>query len=139
MFEPLPADNTDDMIFPRGKPWNRDQYGPLVVPAEGDVINRTMDNIAELATFIRREGHTVAIAGGKITIDGKPSTSYTVERNYVFGMGDNRDDSLDSRFWGFIPEEYVVGTPMMVYWSMDQTINNIFRKIRFSRVFTLID
>ncbi|PLX26215.1 MAG: signal peptidase I [Ignavibacteria bacterium] len=139
MFEPLPADNTDDMIFPRGKPWNRDQYGPLVVPAEGDVINLTMDNIAEWATFIRREGHTVAIAGGKITIDGKPSASYTVERNYVFGMGDNRDDSLDSRFWGFIPEEYVVGTPMMVYWSMDQTINNIFRKIRFSRVFTLID
>ena len=118
----------------------RDSDGiPLVVPSEGDVINLTMENIAEWATFIRREGHTVAIAGGNITIDGKPASSYTVERNYVFGMGDNRDDSLDSRFWGFIPEEYVVGTPMMVYWSMDPTINNIFRKIRLSRVFTLID
>ena len=79
------------------------------------------------------------IRGGEILIDGKKATSYTVERDYVFGMGDNRDDSLDSRFWGFIPEEYVIGTPMMVYWSMDQGPGNFFKRIEFSRMFTLID
>ena len=56
-------------------------------------------------------------------------TSYTVERNYLFGMGDNRDNSLDGRFWGFIPEENIVGTPMIVYWSWDPT----------SPIFNLLD
>ena len=130
---------SDPKIFPAGKPWNKDFYGPLVVPGEGDVIALTMDNIAEWATFIRREGHEVELRGNDILIDGKAATSYTVERDYVFGMGDNRDDSLDSRFWGFIPEEYVIGTPIMVYWSMDPTISNFFKKIRFSRMFNLID
>ena len=134
-----PADYADPKIFPAGKPWNKDFYGPLVVPGEGDVLALSTENIAEWATFIRREGHEVEVRGSQILIDGKPSTSYTVERNYVFGMGDNRDDSLDSRFWGFIPEEYVVGTPMMVYWSMDPLVSNFFKKIRFSRMFSLIN
>ena len=81
----------------------------------------------------------VEIRGTDIFIDGKKSSNYKVERNYVFGMGDNRDDSLDSRFWGFIPEEYVVGSPIMVYWSMDPLISNFFKKIRFSRMFTFIN
>ncbi len=134
-----PAEYADPKIFPPGKPWNKDFYGPLVVPGEGDVIPLSIDNIGEWATFIRREGHTMEIQGSSILIDGKKVTSYTVERNYVFGMGDNRDDSLDSRFWGFVPEEYVVGTPIMVYWSMDPMISNFVKKIRFSRMFTLID
>ncbi|MBN1449205.1 MAG: signal peptidase I [Bacteroidetes bacterium] len=134
-----PPDYIEQGIFPPGKPWNRDQYGPLVVPSEGDVIPLNADTYHEWATFIRREGHEVIKRGDQVFIDGKPVTSYTVERDYVFGMGDNRDDSLDSRYWGFIPEEEVVGTPMMVYWSMDPTLHNIFKKIRFSRMFTLID
>ncbi len=137
--ETLSADVADPQIFPPDKPWNRDQYGPLVVPAEGDVIELNGENIREWAIFIRREGHDVAMRGGQVLIDGVPADSYTVERDYVFGMGDNRDDSLDSRFWGFIPEEEVVGTPMMVYWSMDPTLNNLFKKIRFDRMFTIIN
>lgn len=132
-------DVPDPKIFPPGKPWNKDFYGPLVVPGEGDVIALSMENITEWATFIRREGHEVEIRAGEILIDGKKATSYTVERDYVFGMGDNRDDSLDSRFWGFIPEEYVIGTPMMVYWSMDQGPGNFFKRIKFSRMFNLIN
>ncbi|MCB2205261.1 signal peptidase I [bacterium] len=139
MFEPMSKDVADPGIFPPGKPWNRDQYGPLVVPGEGDVIPLSLENIQEWVTFIRREGHEVSIEGEQIMIDGKAASSYTVERDYVFGMGDNRDDSLDSRWWGFIPAEHVVGTPMMVYWSMDPTIHNFFKKIRFSRMFTLIN
>jgi len=139
MFEPLSADVVDPGIFPPGKPWNRDQYGPLVVPGEGDVIPLSLENIGEWVTFIRREGHKVEIRGEQVLIDGTAATSYTVENDYVFGMGDNRDDSLDSRFWGFVPAKDVVGTPMLVYWSMDPTLNNFFKKIRFSRMFTLID
>jgi signal peptidase I len=80
---------------------------------------------------------------GRITIDGKAADTYTVERNYYFGMGDNRDNSLDSRFWGFIPEENIVGTPMIVYWSWnpDIPLYSIFSKlgsIRLTRVGSLI-
>ncbi|HCV43667.1 MAG TPA: signal peptidase I, partial [Bacteroidetes bacterium] len=76
-------------------------------------------------------------------IDGMPKTEYKVERNYLFGMGDHRDNSLDGRFWGFIPEENIVGTPMIVYWSWDPNIAlfDIFSKlasIRPSRIGTLI-
>lgn len=134
----------NDQIFPPGKPWNRDNYGPLVIPKKGDVIPLTLDNLREWNIFIQREGHSVDVVDGAILIDGKPSTSYTVERDYVFGMGDNRDDSLDSRFWGFIPKEYVVGTPMVVYWSWDPNVPliNLFKKIgtiRFSRIATIIN
>ncbi|MBI2793717.1 MAG: signal peptidase I [Ignavibacteria bacterium] len=107
--------------FPPGKGWTRDNYGPLRIPGEGDNILLSRDNIHEWATFIRREGHSVN--EDRLLIDGKPVSSYTVARDYVFGMGDNRDNSLDSRFWGFIPEEDVVGTPIMVYWSMPVTSN----------------
>ncbi|MFA6235217.1 MAG: signal peptidase I [Bacteroidota bacterium] len=135
----MPAEYADPKIFPAGKPWNKDFYGPLVVPGEGDVIPLSIENASEWATFIRREGHTFETRGEQILVDGKAVTSYKVERNYVFGMGDNRDDSLDSRFWGFIPERNVVGTPMLVYWSMDPLVSNFVKKIRFSRMFTVIN
>ena len=82
-------------------------------------------------------------ASSRIMVDEKPVTTYVVEHNYIFGMGDNRDNSLDGRFWGFVPEENLVGTPMIVYWSWDPDIpiTNLFAKlgsIRLGRVGTLI-
>jgi len=79
-----------------------------------------------------------------VFVDGLPVDHYTVEHNYMFGMGDNRDNSLDGRFWGFIPEENIVGTPMIVYWSWDPDVSiaNIFTKlasIRLSRIGTIIN
>jgi signal peptidase I len=139
----LPPDYADASIFPVGKPWNRDQYGPLVIPGKGDHIALTPENLQEWDTFIRREGHQVALDGNRVLIDGKPAATYTVERDYVFGMGDNRDNSLDSRFWGFIPKKYVIGTPIIVYWSWDpnKPIYNIIQKLgsaRLGRMGTLI-
>jgi signal peptidase I len=140
------CDADREATFPPGKGYTRDDYGPIRIPKEGDVITLTPENFREWAVFIGREGHTVDAALG--TIDGKPATSYTVKRDYVFGMGDNRDNSLDSRFWGFIPEEDVVGTPMIVYWSWApndpvygtrMTFGQRLKSIRWSRIGTIIN
>lgn len=133
-----------EAIFPKGAPYNEDNWGPEIVPAKGDVITLSPENIDRWKTFIGREGHAVQMRGdGTILIDGIPSSSYTVRRNYYFGMGDNRDNSLDSRFWGYIPQENIVGTPMIVYWSWDPNIPlySIFSKIssiRLGRIGTII-
>lgn len=113
----LMHENDRSQTFPLGRGFSRDDYGPIRIPKEDDVIALTDANFDEWAVFIAREGHTVNTA--LRTVDGMPITTYTVQRDYVFGMGDNRDNSLDSRFWGFIPEEAVVGTPMVVYWSWE--------------------
>lgn len=128
--------------FPPGRGFTRDNYGPLVVPKEGDVIKLSVDNFQEWRTFIAREGHEVGIKGSRIMIDGEPATEYIVERDYCFGLGDNRDHSLDSRYWGFIPYENVVGTPLIVYWSWNTNAASFFSKfstIRFNRLFTVIE
>jgi signal peptidase I len=135
--------SVDDRIFPKGSQWNEDNYGPVVIPKKGMVINVNRKNIEAWDTFIRREGHTVTENGDRIAIDGKEVTQYTVQRDYLFGMGDHRDNSLDSRYWGFIPKENLVGTPMIVYWSWDTDIPiyNIFSKIgsvRLDRIGTII-
>jgi signal peptidase I len=139
-----PAGMADPRIFPRGAEFNEDNWGPVVVPWKGEVIALNPATLQRWQTFIGREGHTAEPGtNGTVLVDGKPVTEYTVERNYLFGMGDNRDNSLDSRFWGFIPEENLVGTPMIVYWSWDPDlpISDIFRKIgsiRLGRVGSLI-
>lgn len=130
-------------IFPKGMPFNEDNYGPIVVPRRGDVIPLSVENLEQWETFIEREGHTVMRSDGRIVIDGQVRSSYVVERNYVFGMGDFRDNSLDSRFWGFIPEEDIVGTPLIVYWSWDPEIPLFsfiekIRSIRWHRIGTII-
>lgn len=134
-----------EATFPPGRGYTRDDYGPIRIPKEGDVIRLTSENFHEWAVFIAREGHQVN--ADLRTIDGQPATSYTVKRDYVFGMGDNRDNSLDSRFWGFIPEEDVVGTPMIVYWSLPVetpdgrrlSLMQRLKNIRWGRIGTIIN
>jgi signal peptidase I len=112
----------DPKVFPKGMPFNDDNYGPIVIPRRGEVIPLTFESFPRWETFIRREGHSAESRGGQIYVDGAVKTSYIVEQDYVFGMGDNRDNSLDSRFWGFIPTSSIVGTPLIVYWSWDPDI-----------------
>ncbi len=139
-----PAGMRDPTICPKGAPYNEDNWGPEVVPARGDVIALTPDNFERWETFIGREGHVATEdASGRITIDGSPASSYTVERDYIFAMGDNRDNSADGRFWGYVPAENIVGTPMIVYWSWDPNIPliDLFSKlssIRLGRVGTIV-
>ncbi|MCS7177531.1 MAG: signal peptidase I [Candidatus Kapabacteria bacterium] len=126
--------------FPRGRGYTRDDYGPIRVPRRGDTIWLSLQNLLEWDIFIRREGHSVAVRDGKILIDGVPTTFYVVERDYCFGLGDNRDNSEDSRYWGFIPMENVVGKPMMVYWSWDPVAPLLEKlvTIRWGRIGTLV-
>lgn len=138
-----PAGYPEPGVFPKGSLFNSDNYGPLVVPKVGQVIRLTAESLPAWEIFIRREGHRVEMKGGRIFIDGTQQATYTVGRNYVFGMGDNRDNSLDGRFWGFIPEEAVVGSPLIVYWSWDPDLPliNIVKKlssVRLGRVGTLV-
>ncbi|MGA9119970.1 MAG: signal peptidase I [Bacteroidota bacterium] len=138
-----PPGLADPRIFPPGASFNEDNWGPMVVPKKGDLITLTPENVRRWKTFIEREGHAMTYDNGRVTIDGIPSASYTVERNYVMGMGDNRDNSLDSRFWGFVPTDNIVGTPLIVYWSWDPDtpiydIVGKLRSIRLGRIGTLI-
>jgi signal peptidase I len=143
-FHMKPAGFADDRIFPKGAPFNEDNWGPVRVPMKGDVIPLNVTNFERWQVFIEREGHTAALeAPSTVFVDKVPVDHYTVEHNYLFGMGDNRDNSLDCRFWGFIPEENIVGTPMIVYWSWDpdMPITNIVSKlgsIRLSRLGSII-
>jgi len=138
-----PPGYVDSRIFPKGSQFNEDNYGPVVIPKKGDVVNLTVDNFMRWDTFIRREGHTFDARAGKFYVDGAETTKYVVQRNYLFGMGDNRDNSLDSRFWGFVPEESVVGTPLIVYWSWDPDIAlfnlaNKLSSVRLGRFGTIV-
>lgn len=132
------------MIFPKGSSFNPDYYGPVIVPYKGMVLDISHGSIEPWQTFIEREGHRVDTDNtGIVTVDGIPRTQYLVERDYFFTMGDNRDNSLDSRYWGFVPEENIVGKAMFVYWSWDTSVSadNIAKKfsaIRWSRIGTLI-
>jgi signal peptidase I len=139
----LPPGEAAEGIFPRGAPWNEDNYGPLIIPKRGMVIPISRENLPVWEVFIRREGHDVRLSGDEVLIDGQPATEYRVKRDYLFGMGDNRDNSLDSRYWGFIPKENLVGTPLLVYWSWSPEIPlySIIDKIasvRWGRIGTLI-
>jgi signal peptidase I len=119
---PVPPGYRNPFIFPRGANFNEDNYGPIIIPQKGMALILNDETLPGWEVFIRREGHSAEAREGRIYIDGRETSSYTVGRDYVFAMGDNRDDSLDSRFWGFVPLQDVIGTPVLVYWSWDPKI-----------------
>jgi len=143
--ESYPQHYSDPDIFPVGSGWNSDYYGPLVVPSKGDVIKLTAENIHQWKTFINRdfEKDVVEVRNGKIFINNEETTEYVVTDDYYFMIGDNRDNSLDSRFWGFVPRRNVVGSPMFVYFSWNSDIPfsdffNLVSSIRIDRIGKII-
>ncbi len=121
-YSTLPKGYPNPQIFPDGSDFNEDYYGPIVVPKQGDVIQLNSSDYRKWRIFIEREDHTCDLRGSTVFIDGKPAREYTVKRNYYFMMGDNRENSLDSRFWGFVPFQNIVGEAMIVYWSWNPDI-----------------
>jgi len=136
------AGENDSMIFPNGSNygWNRDNYGPLQVPAKDWTIEMTPDNVLRYGFTIEKyEGHDqVETREGELFIGGQKVDSYTFKQNYYFMMGDNRHDSLDSRFWGFVPEDHIVGKAWFLWLSLDK-YESMFGKIRWSRFLKGID
>ena len=122
-------------IFPydSSKRWNEDHYGPLYIPAKGATIALTEGNIAQYRRLITiYEGHQLYEQNGQFIIDGKPTTQYTFKYNYYWMMGDNRHNSQDSRFWGFVPEPYIVGKASftMFSWYKGVRWNRMLRRIK---------
>lgn len=122
--------------------WNRDFYGPLKVPAKGLTVPMTPGNVALYSEAIQKyEGNKkVVVNGYQIYIDGKLITSYTFKQDYYFMMGDNRHNSADSRFWGFVPSDHIVGKAFFVWMSIDPN-KSLFswNKIRWNRLFRFVN
>lgn len=127
-------------IFPNSPQydWSEDYWGPLTVPAKGTSVALNLKNLPFYERIIHvYEGHDLKVTDGIIYIDGAEATSYTFEMDYYFMMGDNRHNSADSRFWGFVPEDHIVGKAAFIWLSIDPELSLSEGKIRFSRMFTI--
>ncbi len=119
--------------------WTRDNYGPIWIPAKGQSIDLTLKNLPVYERPIRTyEGNKLEVKDGKIYINDKPATKYTFKMDYYWMQGDNRHNSLDSRYWGFVPEDHIVGKPIFIWWSSDPDRHG-FSGIRWNRLFRFVD
>ena len=119
--------------------WTRDNYGPIWIPAKGESIDLTLKNLPIYERPIRTyEGNTLEVKDGKIFINGQETTKYTFKMDYYWMQGDNRHNSLDSRYWGFVPEDHIVGKPIFIWWSSDPDRRG-FSGVRWNRLFRFVD
>ena len=116
--------------------WTRDNFGPLWIPKKGATIPLDERNLALYSRCIKNyENNTLEVKDGKVYINGKPETSYTFKYDYYWMMGDNRHNSADSRSWGFVPEDHIVGKPILVWLSLDKDRSLFDGGIRWNRLF----
>ena len=120
--------------------WTRDNYGPIWIPAKGESIELTLDNLPIYERCIKNyELNDLEVRDGKIFINGEATSRYTFKLDYYWMMGDNRHNSADSRYWGFVPEDHIVGKPIFIWWSKDPDRSAFNGGIRWSRLFRFVD
>jgi signal peptidase I len=134
-----PAGSYDQDVFPHvaSYAWNKDNYGPIIIPKKGVSVAIDTHSIHLYERIIGvYEGNTLETKGNQILINGTPATSYQFKQDYYFMMGDNRHNSADSRFWGFVPHDHIVGKAVFIWLS--HSTNRSFPNIRVERVFSFI-
>lgn len=124
-------------VYPLGaKPWTRDNYGPIYMPKKGETLAINADNYAIYERVIRNYEHnSIEMKDSVVYINGAPANEYTFKMDYYFMMGDNRHKSADSRYWGFVPEDHIVGQPVVVWLSLNKDKGWFDGKIRWNRFF----
>lgn len=141
-IDSYPPDYPDSylLIFPfsRDYQWTRDNYGPVYIPAKDATVDLNLTNLPLYQRIISvYEKNLLEVKDGQIFINGEVAKSYTFKQDYYFMMGDNRHNSLDSRYWGFVPEDHIVGKPRVIWFSSDK--NKPFpRNIRWNRLFKFV-
>jgi signal peptidase I len=137
----IEPDDFGGAVYPYGNNygWTRDNYGPLWIPSKGESIELNEKNLTLYSRcIINYEGNSLEKKDNQIFINGTPATNYTFKYNYYFMMGDNRHNSADSRCWGFVPEDHVVGKPILIWLSLDQDRSLFDGKIRWNRLFRTV-
>lgn len=131
----------EERVFPHSPnfAWNEDNYGPIEIPAQGKSVQISVENLPLYRRIIEvYENNSLKINGNDIFINGKKATSYTFQQDYYWMMGDNRHNSEDSRFWGFVPFDHIVGKPVLIWMSIDGNASGL-DKIRWNRLFTTVN
>ena len=136
-----PKGTFDSTVFPHNKqyPWSKDNFGPIYIPEAGKAVALN----AKTLPFYKRiievyENNNLTVNGDEIFINGKLATSYTFKQDYYWMMGDNRHNSEDARYWGYVPFDHVVGKPVFIWFSWDSNAKGLGNKIRWERVFTTV-
>lgn len=134
----------DNRIFPHINKWNQDNFGPIYVPQKGKTVALTLESLPFYKRIITEyemnddgEKNDLKVTGNEIRLNGNVVDKYTFKQNYYWMMGDNRHNSEDSRYWGYVPENHIVGKPIFIWMSWDTNGKGL-NKIRWDRVFTTV-
>ncbi len=137
--------DANQKLFPYNNKWSLENYGPIVVPKKGMTVELDPKNILQWQNAINADygRKVISVEGTVINLNNKPIREYTFQKDYYFVLGDNRKNSIDSRYFGYIPEEWIIGKVFMIYWSQMPVqysgIFDYFSTIRYSRLMQSID
>lgn len=133
--------DNNSQLFPGDEEWSEDWYGPLYVPKKGDTIALNISSFIQWEDVIRGEQGDTSfyVQGHDFMLNGKKINRYVVQKDYYFVLGDNRDNSLDSRYWGYVPYDNLIGEVSFIYWSVDPFSTGLTSWLRFNRFFKVVD